>query len=396
MIQFFRRIRQKLISQNRLSKYLLYAIGEIILVVIGILIALQINTWNDERIKSNQVKSYAVKLISDLKQDIQEVNFIKWQAETAYLRLDSLINYTRNLSINEYKNLDLYVLTYEARYKPYSWNRASYEELKSTGILSYFNNDSLVNLLAKYEASTKHMDADYQEDIELIRDANKLMRKVININYKGDPRSIRMTTTQFFDQVEIIDYQKSDLYLKLEQQSVDFIDQDEKKLNEAINSYVNLKYNFNVRYAVELPRLIKDAKSIINLLENNYLFEDIKNGKINRYKSKELSELVREGKTMNEIIDIIKSDNINDQVYDISRNAINKFGYNLMKQNKNKEALKIFKLNTELYYDWYTMDGYGEGLLKIGDTVNALKAYNKSLELNPNNNNAKKIIEQIK
>ena len=49
MIKFFRHIRQSMINQNRTKKYLLYAIGEIILVVIGILIALQINNWNEQR-----------------------------------------------------------------------------------------------------------------------------------------------------------------------------------------------------------------------------------------------------------------------------------------------------------------------------------------------------------
>ena len=49
MIKFFRKIRQKLLSENKFSKYLIYAVGEIILVVIGILIALQINNWNEER-----------------------------------------------------------------------------------------------------------------------------------------------------------------------------------------------------------------------------------------------------------------------------------------------------------------------------------------------------------
>ena len=63
-----------------------------------------------------------------------------------------------------------------------------------------------------------------------------------------------------------------------------------------------------------------------------------------------------------------------------------------MKQNKNTEALKIFKLNTELHYDWFTMDSYGEILLKIGDTINARKAYNKSLEMNKNNTNVAKLI----
>jgi hypothetical protein len=58
MIKFFRKIRQHLLTGNKFSKYLLYAVGEIILVVIGILIALQINTWNQERkdrIKENEI-----------------------------------------------------------------------------------------------------------------------------------------------------------------------------------------------------------------------------------------------------------------------------------------------------------------------------------------------------
>ncbi|MEB2774194.1 hypothetical protein SYJ56_02690 [Algoriphagus sp. D3-2-R+10] len=58
MIKFFRKIRQSLLHDNKFSKYLLYAIGEIILVVIGILIALQINTWNEwrkDRIKEDNI-----------------------------------------------------------------------------------------------------------------------------------------------------------------------------------------------------------------------------------------------------------------------------------------------------------------------------------------------------
>ena len=49
MLRFFRQIRQRLLTENRFSKYLLYAVGEILLVVIGILIALQINNWNEDR-----------------------------------------------------------------------------------------------------------------------------------------------------------------------------------------------------------------------------------------------------------------------------------------------------------------------------------------------------------
>jgi len=47
MIKFFRKIRQQLLAENKFTKYLIYAIGEIVLVVIGILIALSINNWNE-------------------------------------------------------------------------------------------------------------------------------------------------------------------------------------------------------------------------------------------------------------------------------------------------------------------------------------------------------------
>ncbi|MDX1472079.1 MAG: DUF6090 family protein, partial [Flavobacteriaceae bacterium] len=65
MIKFFRNLRQSMISQNRVSKYLLYAIGEIILVVIGILLALQINNWNQNRIESRE----EFKALKNLKED---------------------------------------------------------------------------------------------------------------------------------------------------------------------------------------------------------------------------------------------------------------------------------------------------------------------------------------
>ena len=57
MIKFFRKIRQNLIIENKTSKYFKYAIGEIILVVIGILIALQINNWNENRNKTDEIES---------------------------------------------------------------------------------------------------------------------------------------------------------------------------------------------------------------------------------------------------------------------------------------------------------------------------------------------------
>lgn len=119
--------------------------------------------------------------------------------------------------------------------------------------------------------------------------------------------------------------------------------------------------------------------------------------KVKSMNSKKLSELIAEGKTIDEIIEFINSENIASSKFDLSENGINSFGYNLMRQERHKEALKIFKLNTELYpNEFNTYDSYGECLLALGHKEEAIKAYKKSLELNPKNDNAKKLIEQNK
>ena len=74
MIRFFRKIRYDLIGTNKTGKYFKYAIGEIVLVVIGILIALQINQ-NAENKKTNKtIHDYYIQLLEDLNKDRQFVN----------------------------------------------------------------------------------------------------------------------------------------------------------------------------------------------------------------------------------------------------------------------------------------------------------------------------------
>lgn len=73
MIQFFRHIRQTLLAENKFSKYLLYAVGEIVLVVIGILIALQINNWNESRKSDGLRKTYEKSLIEELRADLGQL-----------------------------------------------------------------------------------------------------------------------------------------------------------------------------------------------------------------------------------------------------------------------------------------------------------------------------------
>jgi len=85
MIKFFRKIRQKLLTENKFSKYLLYAIGEILLVVIGILIALSINNWNESRKKENLKQRLYVELRESIMSDTVAYNNAIKRYTSAYL-----------------------------------------------------------------------------------------------------------------------------------------------------------------------------------------------------------------------------------------------------------------------------------------------------------------------
>ena len=91
MIKFFRHIRQKLLSENKFSKYLLYAIGEILLVVIGILIALQINNWNQEKIDRKQEVKLLSQITTDLEKNKIELTELQERLEVNKYAMDSLL-----------------------------------------------------------------------------------------------------------------------------------------------------------------------------------------------------------------------------------------------------------------------------------------------------------------
>lgn len=74
MIAFFRKIRIRLLGSGQTRKYLLYAMGEIALVVIGILIALQINNWNENRINDESVRRHLRSLSKAVEHDINELS----------------------------------------------------------------------------------------------------------------------------------------------------------------------------------------------------------------------------------------------------------------------------------------------------------------------------------
>ena len=100
MIKFFRKIRQNLLMESKTSKYFKYAIGEIVLVVIGILIALQINTWNENQKKNRIKQTYIKNLVTDFTNDTIQLNE-NLRINFEYKQnIDSALNFINNSTPN--------------------------------------------------------------------------------------------------------------------------------------------------------------------------------------------------------------------------------------------------------------------------------------------------------
>ena len=151
MLTFFRRIRKGLLDSGAASKYILYAIGEIALVVIGILIALQVNNWNEGIKESKQKVIILTNLKSDFEADISRlgniVNFLDERRKGASL----LLGYLRNLpveidSVNTLLLIDRVSLLFN--FRP---TLATYKEMQGAGTLGLIDSDTLKTKLAFYQ-----------------------------------------------------------------------------------------------------------------------------------------------------------------------------------------------------------------------------------------------------
>ncbi|MCC1485172.1 DUF6090 family protein [Winogradskyella immobilis] len=155
MIKFFRKIRQKMLTENKFSKYLIYAIGEIILVVIGILIALSINNWNNDK-KDKQAE---LKYLNQIRKSLQENNLILKERivndERTLKFGDQLYNHFKTKKeINDSIKRILVVLLND---QMISFNIAAFENLKNDG-LSFISNDDLkFEIINIYDKELKYI-----------------------------------------------------------------------------------------------------------------------------------------------------------------------------------------------------------------------------------------------
>ena len=164
MIKFFRKIRYNIMEQNKTGKYFKYAISEILLVVMGILIALQINNWNENRINNKQEQQILLQLKSEYQENLREIN------NKIVLR-DSMVKAShRLLSIKEgiLKNVpadiiarDIFTICFTPTFNPVI---GTTKELLSSGKLYIINNSKLKTILTNWSGKTERL-TEYEQQL---------------------------------------------------------------------------------------------------------------------------------------------------------------------------------------------------------------------------------------
>ena len=244
MIKFFRHIRQTLIMENKTSKYLKYALGEIVLVVIGILIALQINNWNIKRLDHDKQYKYLIEIKNNLNSDvlkIEEVLDFNQTKDTLITESIKMLDVKKTIPGPQIFGSQLDILGSYDKFRP---NDLGFKNLISADNISLIENDSLRKLLLEYYSF------DFETGVQ--RRVEELTRKFI------DYLLPKITTKEQFlnrNNVELDLPSNNDVYLKNDQQLIAYLE-----LMQVVSRFQN---NLLIDKKSAIERLIDQVQIVL-------------------------------------------------------------------------------------------------------------------------------------
>lgn len=242
MIPFFRKIRKQLADDNKPMKYMRYAIGEILLVVIGILIALQVNNWNEDR-KSGILE---IRILNRLRQDLV--------VDTLYL--NDRLERTIKQKAQQYEFIHEIYKTQNSEeefikiFKLQNWDSdnlvmqtSTYEELKNSGQINIVESEGLkvkmINLYREYDVATKHF-----EEINGLTSREFL------------PKALRVVPKYHFSDL----YDEERLFEGTDWKFINDPTSESFKILEDTQMIYYLKYGYFIGY---FEKLLKKSKTLI-------------------------------------------------------------------------------------------------------------------------------------
>ncbi|WP_340064716.1 DUF6090 family protein [Ascidiimonas aurantiaca] len=250
MLKFFKEIRRKLLLEKRFSKYLVYALGEITLVVIGILLALQFNNLNEQSKINKDQTGYLRLLRHEMANNLTALQIEREDLGTVVHKLRSFIM-LMDRSKEEVSEKELAVALSDIFNKnfQFKYENGALTELIATGGLKNIANDRIRNLLASWESRVQKVINQEQVVNRYIQKGNEVLEK------KGSFRSIIDHTNENEQwQIAKLPEPVSNLFI-LESQEFENI------LIIAIGTGEHL-------YKTVYPGLEKDLELLIDLIDN--------------------------------------------------------------------------------------------------------------------------------
>ena len=187
MIKFFRKIRQRLLTENKFSKYLLYAVGEIVLVVIGILIALQINNWNELQ-KNEKIEAVFLQdFRGDLETDIKTLQAAILENNERIVAADSIFsilsikNDLTNRALIDFASYNT-SLTSESYFIP---EKSAIRQFESSNGGSIISSKELKDKLFRYYALNERVEQNMEKSIQLYQH-NYITRGIAEVFLAGN------------------------------------------------------------------------------------------------------------------------------------------------------------------------------------------------------------------
>ena len=232
MLKFFRKIRQNLISNGKTANYLKYAIGEIILVVIGILIALQINNWNESRKLVIEEKQYYKNIKRQLNED---ASFINNNIEFNQYYYDQYDYATQQLLSNDKSHLDSLakISINLLEYSDFHQESNIYAALVNSGEIKLIKNQDIVEGLQKLEETYIYINRLEASHFDIIKGVYPELSRIIRFYPLKVERLDKLYEFEFqnhFFILKDIMVEKDDIY----HQALDKIDQILSLINEEL------------------------------------------------------------------------------------------------------------------------------------------------------------------
>ena len=248
MIKFFRKTRQNLLNEGKTSKYIKYAIGEIILVVIGILIALQINNWNKEKNQRGVEQSILTNLKEDFNKNQQEIEVLIFANHKYHRNLNKFIEVLTS-SPKETIIQIADTLTMAAIAAPtYIPTTSTIDVIISTGNIDLIKNEELKTLLSRFKREVADLSED-ENDVRVM--ANVQLAPLLS------------------QENDLIDEYENTYAYTIDRDNTIKINSSSPVLNSnLLSTYIAQRFYYNKMILSQLNGIYEMQKEILQLIKN--------------------------------------------------------------------------------------------------------------------------------